>query len=112
MKNKILGYIETNTNKKNLWVSVQKIYNDLSPENDNEFEKSILELINNNQIRLTTDSMGIILLSINSNVESVLQDLKSSAIQEMKEELEKCVQEENYEEASEWRDMINEAKNN
>jgi len=112
MKLKILGYLETNTNSEELWVDFQKLYNDINPDNDDDFEISIIELIEEQKLRITQDRQGIIKLAINSNIDKVVSDLKSSAITEMEEELQKCIEEENYEEASEWRDMINEAKQN
>jgi protein-arginine kinase activator protein McsA len=112
MKLEILGYLETNTDENNLWVEVQKLYNDLKPTEDNTFELSLISLINEQKVRFTQDARGIVKLAINEKIENAINEIKKSALEEMEEELQKCVDNEDYEGAVEWRDMINETKEN
>ena len=72
----------------------------------NEFEQSIIDLLNKDIVRVTQD----LNVALEESIECILNERKSSAIQEMEEELQKAIEDEDYEKASEYRDMIGEFK--
>lgn len=110
MKLRIIGYLEVNTNSTDVWIELQKMYNDLTPENDNDFESDVVELINEDRIRFC-EKDGLIKLSLCSSIENILSERKESALIEMREELQKCIDSEEYEKATEWKSMIDEYEN-
>ena len=58
MKLKIIGYLISHTDSENIWIELQKVYNDLCPEDDVEFEEDIFGLLNENRISYSHEYVG------------------------------------------------------
>lgn len=114
MRDRILGYFRTQTSKDNCWVKINDLFTEISNDMTEStlFEFTLLSLIQDRVVRFSDNSDdGSIKLALEENITEILNDLKSSAIDEMREELRKCEESEDYEGAIEWRDMINESLN-
>lgn len=112
MRDRILGFFGTQTDKDNCWVTVNELFTEISNDMTESilFEFTLISLIQDKVVRFSQDDNGV-KLSLEENITEILNDLKSSAIDEMRDELRKCEESEDYEGAIEWRDMINESMN-
>lgn len=113
MKERILGYLRTQTSKENCWVTVNELFNQISNDMSESFlfEYNLISLIQDRIVRFSENRDGSVKLALEENITEILNDIKSSAIEEMREELRRCEESEDYEGAIEWRDMINESIN-
>lgn len=70
----------------------------------NQFEECVIRLHNEKIIRINAD----LTVGLEEYISDILNQRRLSALEEMQEELQKCIEEEDYEGAAEYRDMINE----
>jgi excinuclease UvrABC helicase subunit UvrB len=121
MLDKIKGYLETNTNSDNIWVSIDTIIDDLFPDLQSDpstmkeifqFEAVISKMHMERIIRIQedkeSDGLNQFKVALESNINEFINGVKKSAVDEMKEELNNFVKNEDYENAAEYRDMISE----
>lgn len=124
MKLEIRGYLENNTNQTQLWTNLQEMYDVLIPTTEvieelteEEAQKGILfsltlvDMINNKEVRLDQKQDSSFNIALESFIQDKINSTKKSAVEEMEDELQKCVESEDYENAAEYRDMIKEYKN-
>ena len=118
----IRGYLECRTNQTDLWINLRELYDAINPHDskgiitDEQVEKGVLfaemltEMVNGGEIRMNKNGDGSFSVALESYIQEIINSTKKSAIDEMKEELQKYVDSENYEKAAEYRDMINNYK--
>jgi protein-arginine kinase activator protein McsA len=68
-------------------------------------------MINNKEVRLDQKQDSSFNIALESFIQDKINSTKKSAVEEMEDELQKCVESEDYENAAEYRDMIKEYKN-
>lgn len=114
IKTQIIGYLENHTSLDNLWIPISDLIQsiELNPGDDNNSWHTILnmlfiDMINDRQIRIDIDDNDRFIISLESMIQEKINSNKLSAIDEMKSELQKYVEIEEYEKAAEYRDMIN-----
>lgn len=114
IKTQIIGYLENHTSFDNLWIPISDLIQsiELNPGDDNNSWHTILnmlfiDMINDRQIRINKDDNDGFIISLESMIQEKINSNKLSAIDEMKSELQKYVEIEEYEKAAEYRDMIN-----
>jgi len=121
MLDKIKEYLEINTNLDNIWVNVDTIiddlFHDLQSDSPNMIEFFQFEAVINQmhmeriiiiQEDKEYDGHNQFKVALESNIIEIINGVKKSAIDEMKEELNNYVKNEDYENAAEYRDMISE----
>jgi hypothetical protein len=110
----IIGYIETKyeENPNDIWVNLQKMVNDLEIKtmgDYNDLINAINYLAINGKIRITEkeeNGSKIAKMTLEMYVEDILNKRKLSAKEEIQAEIDKAVEEENYEEAAEWKKIL------
>ena len=120
IKSLVIVFLESNTGDENLWVNLKSVYLLLVPQIYKSFEdqieaenlliNSLNDMCVDGHIRIDKKKDNTVIVALEKNIQDILNGLKKSALDEMEDELQKCVKEENYEKAAEYRDMINEYK--
>ena len=120
MRLEIRGYLESKTDENSLWINLQKVYMDLNPyirklnleEDDtewtNSFNEALTNMVMDQEVRINQVNEKSVLISLESVIQEKIDNIKLSAINQMKVELNKYIESEEYEMAAEYRDMINE----
>lgn len=113
MRDRIIGYLNLHTDLNDVFVEIvlltEKIFESNNIGELNDFNNSLNELRHEKIVRLHQKDNQI-LVGLEANIEKNLNIIKKDAIAEMEAEMEKCVKVEDYEGATEWKRMIDEAK--
>lgn len=119
MEDKIIGFLEINTDTDKVWSTVDEIIDGLYPNliNDDKginiiikIGEALYKLDQSGSIRVQSD-MNIITenktkVALESNVSQIFNEIKTSALDEMNKVLNTALKKEDYETATEYRDMI------